>query len=140
MIEETAVPTVKLIRLPLVCEARGNLTFGEYDAHLPFVPLRYFLIYGVPAGVRRGGHAHRQLQQALVCVQGAVAVEIDDGRRRDEIILDSPVRALIVPPLVWATQTFAEGAMLLVLCSDRYDAADYISDYAEFVGLVKTQR
>ncbi len=55
-------------------------------------------------------------------------------------MLDSPVRALIVPPLVWATQTFAEGAMLLVLCSDRYDAADYISDYAEFVGLVKTQR
>src|SRR5437763_5829102 len=139
MIEDTAVPAVKLIRLPVVCEARGNLTFGEYDTHLPFVPLRYFLVFDVPAGQRRGGHAHRRVSQALICVRGTVAVEIDDGRQRDEIMLDSPARALVVPPLVWATQTFAAGAVLLVLCSERYDAEEYVRDYDEFIGLVKTQ-
>ena len=76
------------------------------------------------------------MTQALVCVTGRVAVAVDDGQRRDEIMLDSPARALVVPPLVWATQTFAEGARLLVLCSESYDADEYIRSYDEFIKLV----
>src|SRR5437016_3991126 len=136
MIEDTAVPAFKLIRLPLVREARGSLTFGEYDAHLPFIPIRYFLVFDVPAGQRRGEHAHRRVSQALICVKGTVAVAVDDGQCRDEIILDGPAHALVVPPRVWATQTFSAGAMLLVLCSETYDADEYIRDYDEFIKLV----
>ena len=136
MIDATAVPAVKLIHLPLVSEPRGSLTFGEYDAHLPFIPRRFFVVFDVPAGETRGHHAHRRVTQALVCVQGRVVVAVDDGQHRDEIILDSPARALIVPPRVWATQTFAAGARLLVLCSEAYDADEYIRSYDEFIELV----
>ena len=136
MIEPTAVPAVKLTHLPLISEPRGSLTYGEYDAHLPFIPRRFFLVFDVPAGETRGCHAHRRVTQALVCVSGRVAVAVDDGQRRDEIMLDSPARALVVPPLVWATQTFAEGARLLVLCSESYDADEYIRSYDEFIRLV----
>ena len=136
LIEDTAVPAVKLIHLPLIREPRGSLTFGEYDAHLPFIPLRYFIVFDVPAGETRGDHAHRQVSQALVCLRGSVTVAVDDGQRRDEIILDSPARALVVPPRVWAAQTFSAGAVLLVLCSETYDADEYIRDYGEFVEIV----
>jgi UDP-2-acetamido-3-amino-2,3-dideoxy-glucuronate N-acetyltransferase len=136
MTEATAVPAVKLIHLPLVREPRGSLTFGEYDAHLPFIPVRYFVVFDVPAGQTRGQHAHRRVTQALVCVAGSVAVAVDDGQRRDEIMLDGPSRALIVPPRVWAAQTFASGAVLLVLCSETYDADEYVRDYGEFIALV----
>jgi UDP-2-acetamido-3-amino-2,3-dideoxy-glucuronate N-acetyltransferase len=136
LIEDTAVPAVKLIHLPLIREPRGSLTFGEYDAHLPFIPLRYFIVFDVPAGQTRGQHAHRRVSQALVCLAGSVAVAVDDGQRRDEIILDSPARALMVPPGVWAAQTFSAGAGLLVLCSETYDADEYIRDYGEFIEIV----
>ncbi|MFL6213235.1 MAG: sugar 3,4-ketoisomerase [Blastocatellia bacterium] len=136
MIDATAVPAVKLIHLPLVSEPRGSLTFGEYDAHLPFIPRRFFVVFDVPADEMRGNHAHRRVTQALVCVQGRVVVAVDDGQHRDEIILDSPARALIVQPRVWATQTFAAGARLLVLCSEAYDADEYIRSYDEFIDLV----
>src|SRR5512132_2038409 len=136
MIEATAVPAVKLIHLPLISESRGSLTFGEYDAHLPFIPRRFFLVFDVPAGETRGRHAHHRVTQALVCTSGRVVVAVDDGQRRDEIMLDSPARALVVPPLVWATQTFAAGAVLLVLCSESYDGDEYIRSYDEFIDLV----
>jgi UDP-2-acetamido-3-amino-2,3-dideoxy-glucuronate N-acetyltransferase len=136
MIEPTAVPTVRLIHLPLMSEPRGSLTYGEYDAHLPFIPRRFFLVFDAPADETRGNHAHRRVTQALVCVSGRVAVAVDDGQRRDEIMLNSPARALLVPPLVWATQTFAAGARLLVLCSESYDADEYIRSYDEFIKLV----
>ncbi|MEN3334582.1 MAG: UDP-2-acetamido-3-amino-2,3-dideoxy-glucuronate N-acetyltransferase [Blastocatellia bacterium] len=134
--EDTAVPAVKLIHLPLIREPRGSLAFGEYDAHLPFIPLRYFIVFDVPAGQTRGQHAHRRVSQALVCLAGRVAVAVDDGQRRDEIMLDSPARALIVPPRVWAAQTFSAAALLLVLCSETYDADEYIRDYGEFIEIV----
>jgi UDP-2-acetamido-3-amino-2,3-dideoxy-glucuronate N-acetyltransferase len=134
--EDTAVPAVKLIHLPLIREPRGSLTFGEYDAHLPFIPLRYFIVFDVPAGQTRGQHAHRRVSQVLVCLAGSVAVAVDDGQRRDEIILNSPARALIVPPRVWAAQTFSAAARLLVLCSETYDADEYIRDYGEFIEIV----
>jgi UDP-2-acetamido-3-amino-2,3-dideoxy-glucuronate N-acetyltransferase len=134
--EDTAVPAVKLIHLPVINEPRGSLTFGEYDAHLPFIPVRYFIVFDVPAGQTRGQHAHRRVSQALVCVTGSVAVTVDDGQRRDAIILDSPARALFVPPRVWAAQTFEAGAVLLVLCSETYEADEYIRDYGEFIEIV----
>jgi len=136
MNEETAVAAVKVTHLPLIREPRGSLIFGEYGAHLPFIPLRYFIVFDVPAGETRGNHAHRRVTQALICLRGRVAVAVDDGQHRDEIILDDPARALIIPPRVWAAQTFGSGAMLLVLCSEVYDADEYIRDYDEFSRIV----
>jgi UDP-2-acetamido-3-amino-2,3-dideoxy-glucuronate N-acetyltransferase len=120
----------------LIREPRGSLIFGEYDAHLPFIPIRYFIVFDVPAGETRGNHAHRRVTQALVCLAGSVTVAVDDGRQRDEIMLNSPARALVIAPRVWATQTFEAGAMLLVLCSEVYDADEYIRDYEEFSRIV----
>ena len=125
---------VGLYRTPRVEDMRGNLTVGEFGRNLPFVPKRYFLVFDVPSAEVRGEHAHRLCHQLLVCARGRLSVVVDDGKQREEFILDRPEIGLHIPPLVWATQyRYSDDAVLLVFASEFYDAVDYIRDYDEFL-------
>ena len=116
---------------------RGALSVGEVGSHLPFVPQRYFVVFDVPSREVRGEHAHRKLEQFLVCVKGECWLAVDDGRHREEIHLTSPGVGVHVGPMVWASQfKFSRDAVLLVLASDKYDADDYIREYDEFLKLL----
>ena len=123
-----------LIRVPVIADQRGELTFAEVGAHLPFAPKRYFAIFDVPHGATRGGHAHRALHQFIVALHGSVVCALDDGTRRDEVVLDSPSVGLYIPPMVWGVQyRYSQDATLLVLASDVYDEGEYIRDYDTFL-------
>jgi dTDP-4-dehydrorhamnose 3,5-epimerase-like enzyme len=123
-----------LIELPNVTDARGNLTVGEFGKHIPFDPKRYFLVYQVPLVEMRGEHAHRECHQFLVCVRGRISVVGDDGRRREEFVLDRPNLGFYMPPMTWGGQfNYSPDAALLVFASHHYDADDYIRDHAEFL-------
>lgn len=131
------VSSARLVRLPLIEDLRGKLSFGEIERQLPFNPKRYFLIFDVPTQEVRGEHAHKTLHEFLVCVRGFVSVALDDGQSRDEIKLDSPSLGLHIPPMVWGIQyKYSSDAMLLVLASDIYRADDYIRSYDEFLSLL----
>lgn len=133
-----AVKGVVLHRLPLIQDIRGNLSVGEIGKGLPFAPHRYFVVSDVPNDKVRGEHAHRKLQQFLVCLRGRCAIVVDDGRRREEIVLDGPQFGLYVPPMIWAVQyKYSPDAVLLVLASAKYDPADYIREYDEFMRVVR---
>jgi len=136
------VGAIQLVDLPVVEDLRGRLTFAEIGQRLPFAPKRFFLVYDVPTREVRGEHAHRELEQFLVCIRGGVSVVVDDGSgRRAQIRLDSPSRGLHVPAGVWSVQyQYSEDAVLLVFASDVYDAGDYIRDYDEFLKYVQTAR
>jgi UDP-2-acetamido-3-amino-2,3-dideoxy-glucuronate N-acetyltransferase len=113
------------------------LSFGEVGKHLPFAPQRIFMVYGVPNKEIRGEHAHRELEQFLICVHGSCSVIADDGRTRREFRLDSPSKGLHLPARIWSVQyKQTHDAVLLVLASAGYDAADYIRDYGEFRRIV----
>lgn len=136
-VEETSVAGVRVYRLPLVEDMRGTLSAGEYDRQLPFITKRYFIVFDVSTKEVRGEHAHKALHQFLVCVTGACAVVVDDGRSRCEIVLDRPNIGVHIPPLIWATQyKFSPDAVLLALASEVYDADDYIRDYDKFLAAV----
>jgi acetyltransferase-like isoleucine patch superfamily enzyme/dTDP-4-dehydrorhamnose 3,5-epimerase-like enzyme len=123
-------------RLPRAKDLRGSLSFGEVDRQVPFAVKRYFLVFDVASEHVRGEHAHRTLQQFLVCVSGQCSVVTDDGVSRHEVVLDSPAKGIYIPPMVWATQyKFSRDAVLLVLASEYYDASEYIRDYADFLAL-----
>jgi UDP-2-acetamido-3-amino-2,3-dideoxy-glucuronate N-acetyltransferase len=133
-VESTPVGAVTVHWLPLIQDLRGNLTVGEIPADVPFAPQRYFLVHDVPSSETRGAHAHRRCAQFLVCVAGACSVLVDDGLHRMEVRLDRPRLALYVPPMIWAVQyKYTSDAVLLVLASQPYDAADYIRDYDAFL-------
>ncbi len=123
----------RLIKLTQAVDMRGSLIAVEFGGDLPFAPSRYFSVYDVPSAEVRGEHAHRVCHQLLVCVHGSLVVLIDDGLRRDEVVLDHPGVALYIPPMVWGSQFgYSPDAVLTVLASHPYDAADYVRDYEEF--------
>lgn len=135
ILKQLHVRRTLLIELPEIADMRGKLSFAEVgDNKLPFDPKRYFLVYGVPTRKVRGEHAHRQLEQFLVCVCGEVSVVVDDGQARQEIRLSRPNCGLYIGPMVWTTlYRYSKDAILLVLASKTYDANDYIRNYQEFL-------
>lgn len=138
MPQALSVRGVRLIQLCVATDARGSVAFGQHDTHLPFQPKRYFVVYDVPSKEVRGEHAYRKLEQVLTCIRGSVAVVVDDGHERDEVLLDTPEVGLYLPPMVWATQyRYSQDAMLLVLASDTYDPDDYIRSYEDFLAAVR---
>ncbi|MCO6429395.1 MAG: WxcM-like domain-containing protein [Deltaproteobacteria bacterium] len=136
--DQVLVANAKLIRSRVVEDIRGNLVAREVDnGDLPFVPQRCFLVFDVPSKEIRGEHAHKTLEQLLICIQGSLNCVLDDGKRRQEVVLDSPDVALYIPPMVWSTQyKYSSDAKLLVLASAKYDAADYIRNYDDYLNLV----
>ena len=82
----------------------------------------------------RGGHAHRGCSQFMICTQGVIEINCDDGREQRSFILDRGNVGLLLPPNMWATQRFChENSVLLVVCDQPYEEQDYIRNYAEFL-------
>jgi UDP-2-acetamido-3-amino-2,3-dideoxy-glucuronate N-acetyltransferase len=132
--ERVVVEGVKLLRVPLIKDLRGNLTAREVNNGLPFVPKRAFAVFDVPSKEVRGEHAHRRCEQLLVCLRGSVNAVCDDGTSRQEFLLDTPELGLYIPALVWGTQyRYSADAILLVFASDPYDPDDYLRDYDSFL-------
>jgi hypothetical protein len=130
----TRIADCELIELPKISDPRGNLTFIEGVRHVPFDIKRVFYLYDVPTGAGRGAHAHRQLQQFLICLSGSFDVELDDGRERKVVHLNRPWKGLLVPSMIWAAEVnFDPGSVCMVLASAAYDEADYIRDHAQFL-------
>jgi len=133
---KSRVSGVNLFTLPLVKDMRGDLSAGEFEQLVPFVPKRYFLVFDVPSREIRGAHAHRECHQFLICVRGSVSIVVDDGDQRQEYLLDRPNLGLYLPPMTWGIQyKYSGDAMLLAFASHNYDPADYLRDYAEFRAL-----
>jgi UDP-2-acetamido-3-amino-2,3-dideoxy-glucuronate N-acetyltransferase len=132
--QNVLVEGVMLDRIALIKDLRGNLSARQVGNGLPFVPQRYFVVSGVPSKEVRGEHAHRKCKQLLICLQGCVSVVVDDGKHRQEFLLDSPEIGLYLPPMVWGIQyKYSADATLLVLASELYSASDYIRDYDGFL-------
>ncbi|MDQ3025091.1 MAG: WxcM-like domain-containing protein [Pseudomonadota bacterium] len=132
------VAGVSLIALHRVTDIRGSLAVGEFERSIPFEVKRYFTVFDVPSVETRGEHAHRECHQCLICLRGTVSVVADDGRNREEFLLDRPDLGLHLPPMVWGIQyKYSPDAVLLVFASHYYDAADYVRDYNEFLSLVR---
>lgn len=125
---------IKLISLPKITDIRGSLTFVEGGGLIPFDIKRVYYLYGVPPTLARGGHAHYNLQQAVIAVSGSFEFILDDGKGlREKVLLDSPDKALLISNLTWREmENFSNNAVCLVLASEKYSASDYIRDYAEF--------
>jgi len=132
---------IKTYRFPPHGDERGQLVALEAGEEIPFRIKRVYYIYDTLPGVVRGKHAHRNLEQILVCVHGSCKVALDDGCERKEILLDQPTLGLYISNDTWREMyDFSEGAVLLVLASEHYDESDYIRDYSQFLNMVHSQR
>lgn len=129
---------IKKYYFPPHGDDRGQLVAIEAMKDLPFAVKRVYYIYDTLPGVRRGFHAHRNLQQILLCVNGSCKIHLDNGTDTAEVTLDQPNVGLYIANDMWREMyDFTPGAVLLVLASEYYDEADYIRNYDDFIKMVK---
>jgi dTDP-4-dehydrorhamnose 3,5-epimerase-like enzyme len=124
----------QVIELPRINDPRGNLTFVEANAHIPFEIRRVYYLYDVPGGAERGGHAHKALHQLIIAMSGSFDIHLDDGQSKKTVHLNRSYNGLYVCPMIWRQiDNFSSGAVCMVIASDFYDEQDYYREYNEFI-------
>lgn len=125
-----------LFRTAAHVDERGTLFVTEAGAacQVPFSVQRVFWLTGVPAGARRGMHAHQTCWEALVAVHGSFCVRLDDGVNPPETFtLERADQGLLIPPMVWCELfDFSADAVCLCLASGAYEPGGYINDHTVF--------
>ena len=116
----------------------GKLVALEKGQDLPFDVKRVYYIWGNDKEALRGKHAHRKLEQMIVCTSGSCDFILDNGKKRETVHLDNPAQGLHIKHNIWREFTnFSEDCVVMVLASEYYDEADYIRNYDEFLREVK---
>ena len=123
----------KLISLKVFGDVRGKLISLEGNRNLPFEIKRVYYIYDTVPDQIRGMHAHRNLEQLIVAMDGACQFVLDDGKNRETVWLNRPDVGLYIGKNMWREMRhFSYGCKLMVLASDYYNEDEYIRDYSVF--------
>lgn len=127
----------QIINIPVVHDTRGNLSVIEGGNNIPFNIKRVYYLYDVPGGTKRGGHAHKKLQQIIIAASGSFDVVLHNGKEKSSFTLNRSNYGLYIPKMTWREiENFSSGAVCLVLASEHYDESDYIRNFKEFKELL----
>lgn len=127
----------QLIDFTVFGDVRGSLVSLEQNKNIPFEVKRVYYIFDTQAGVSRGFHAHKHLEQVLICLKGSCRFVLDNGQKREQLVLNSPTKGLYVGHNLWREMhDFSKDCVLLVLACDHYHESDYIRDYDAFMEVV----
>jgi hypothetical protein len=124
-------PTPALVDVPTFGANNGVLVVPSTALYLPEIR-RVFCVIGGNDDTR-GEHAHRECSQFMVAVSGRVDITCTNGNDTFEFELFTPERGLLIPPMIWATQTYRNSlSVLTVICDQEYSEDDYIRDFDLF--------
>lgn len=128
----------KLIYFDVVGDNRGNLISLEGLKNIPFEIKRVYYIYGVSDKEPRGFHAHKELKQVAFCISGSCEMLLDDGERRESVLLNNPNIGVFIGSMTWREMhNFSKDCVLVVLASEYYNEDDYIRDYDIYKKMVE---
>ena len=118
-------------------DERGQLVALEEHKVIPFEIKRVYYMYDTGKGVTRGQHAHKSLEQILICIHGSCKLMLDNGKEKKIVSLEKPYEGLYISNNIWREMyDFSSDAVLMVLASDVYKEEDYIRNYDEFLKFV----
>jgi dTDP-4-dehydrorhamnose 3,5-epimerase-like enzyme len=128
----------KKIEFQVHGDAQGSLIALEENKEIPFAIRRVYYIFNTQHNVVRGRHAHKDLEQVIICISGSCEFTLDDGENREVFQLSQPTTGLYVGNNVWREFTdLSNDCVVMVLASRPYTPTDYIRDYDEFIKEVK---
>lgn len=131
---------IHLIEIPKIVDD-CFLCFAESRKQIPFMIKRIYFIGKAVPGLPRGKHAHKKNRQVLFCLQGKVKMLLDNGKTREEIILDRPEAGILLDRMIWHEMLeMDEKTILMIVASDYYNESDYIRSYSEFKKSVKVSQ
>lgn len=133
--------SIKMLKFNAIGDERGSLISLEQNKNIPFDIKRMYYIFDTKSDVRRGFHAHRNLQQVLICVSGSCKILVDNGSEKEVISLKSPDEGLLISGLVWREMfDFSADCVLVVLANEFYNEKDYIRNYKTFLKEVSSEK
>ncbi|EOF7235707.1 TPA: WxcM-like domain-containing protein [Campylobacter coli] len=128
----------KILNFNAKSDDRGSLIALENLKEIPFEIKRIYYIYDTKPEFPRGAHAHRELEQVLIMMEGSCELVLNDGKNIKNIILNRPDMGIFIGKNMWREmKNFSYGAKLLVLASDFYNEKEYIRNYNEFLRVIK---
>jgi hypothetical protein len=131
---------IKLIDIPKIVNKEGNIAVLEKDV-VPFDIKRVYFLYDIPSTSKRGGHAHKSLNQVLIAISGSFDVVLKDGKDKQVITMNKPDKGLLITNNTWRElENFSSGAVCLVLASEVYDEDDYIRNYKSFLNHINSNK
>lgn len=133
----SSIHNCRIIELPKFLDVRGNLSFAQNNAQIPFEIKRTYWLYDVPGGENRGGHAEIDNEELVIAMSGAFDITIDDGKEQKTFTLNRSYYGLYIPKGLWREiKNFSTNAVALEFGSVPYDTKDYIRDYNIFCQFV----
>ena len=118
-------------------DERGQLVALEAGHDVPFEIKRVYYMYDTGEGVIRGCHAHKKLDQVLICLKGSCKIMLDNGMEKETVSLEKPYEGLYITGNIWREMyDFTPDAVLIVLASEPYNEDDYIRDYDAFLRFI----
>lgn len=130
-----------LIYLKNITDERGSLIAIENSKEIPFEIKRVYYLFNLASEKPRGFHAHKELKQLIICINGECDIILNDGFTTKTYHLNSPKQGVLCDSFMWRELcNFSSNAILLVLASEYYDEEDYIRDYDTFIQLTKGDR
>lgn len=124
----------QLIKLPKFLDDRGNLSFFENGAQIPFAIKRVHWIYDVPGGEVRGGLAYKEAEEFIVAMSGSFDVLVDDGVYQYKFTLNRSYMGVYVPAGTWRSiENYSTNSIAVIAASTHYNLEDAIRDYDEFL-------
>lgn len=124
----------KLIDMKVIGDERGKLVSLEGLKNIPFEIKRVYYIFDTLPEQDRGMHAHTDLEQLIIAIDGACEFILDNGSTREHIWLNRPDKGLYIGKNMWREMKhFSYGCKLMVLTNKYYDEEEYIRDYKDFL-------
>lgn len=123
-----------IISLPKYLDERGNLSFLENEAHIPFSIKRVHWIYDVPGGETRGGLAYKETEEFIIALSGSFDVNVDYGDKVEKYSLNRSYLGLYIPKGLWRSiDNVSTNAVALIAASTLYDPADAVRDHEDYL-------
>lgn len=124
----------KLIELPKFLDDRGNLSFLENNAQIPFEIKRVHWIYDVPGGESRGGVAYKTTEEFIVAMSGSFDVVVRDGEKEWKFFLNRSYKGVYIPAGLWRSiENYSSNSVAVIAASTFYDPADAVRDINELI-------
>lgn len=86
----------KLLDMKVFGDERGKLVSLEGGINIPFEIKRVYYIFDTLPEQERGQHAHKNLEQIIIAIDGACQFVLDDGKAQESVWLNRPDKGLYI--------------------------------------------
>ena len=106
---------IKKINIKTFADRRGKLSVLEIGNQLNFNIKRIYYLYELKKFLTRGQHAHKDLKQCIICLNGAIEISLDTGKKKTKHYLSKPNQAILLSGVIWREIDYKKKILTLLI-------------------------